>query len=843
MKVVFITNDFIIEPLGIMYLSSCLKKAGHQVSIVKTIYNEYERYALMDKKHHPKEVVEYEEGLVRSIEDMKPDIVAYSVTTGMHSYYLRINKLIKERVDAISVFGGPHPTFFPDTICEEGVDAICIGEGDEAFTEFADQLSLGKDVRTIKNFWVKQEDSVYKNDVRPLIENLDKVPFPDRDIIYNFESSYNNPIKNFIIGRGCSYNCTYCFNHAYFALYAGKGRRVRLRTPENVISEIISVIRRAPLQIVYFQDDIFVLSHAWLQKFLSIYVNKINLPYHCHLRADLIDEELLEMLQASGCLSVTLALESGNDYIRNKVLRRGMSREQIYTACSLLRKFGIRFRTENMIGLPGEDLGTALETLRMNIKCKPDIGWASLYQPYPKTVLGAKCQEMGLYDGSLDSIKPSFFEESILSLKDKKKIENLQKLFSLLVEFPFLLPLALVLIRLSPNRSFRRIYKAWKEHCYSRRLYRPKSCKRIRGGVREHVISMAKNMLSYSFKAAVAMDLFSILRWFGRKKILILGYHGISAFPQREGVIDFDYRHIPLKQLERQMVYLKKHYNIMPLSEIARRLKAGESLPNNTVAITFDDGYADIYLNGFELMKHYSIASTVFLISGLVDTDEIAWFDKIEMAFDSACNDGPVKGDESGSEFMLNLLSREDRIKSSIAVKERLKSLDEEQRRTIEKKLLSNLQFNGSYRNDFYSHLNSSQMEKMKEAFFDFGSHSVTHPVLTKTKKGPLDFEVTESKKELSRITKTRVDAFSYPNGSYNDAVENAVIKAGYLCAVTTEYGTNDSNSNLHRLKRVEITGIFSFEYFVCSLFPWLKKAVDGFIKSLRHCHEDLLRY
>jgi len=119
----------------------------------------------------------------------------------------------------------------------------------------------------------------------------------------------------------------------------------------------------------------------------------------------------------------------------------------------------------------------------------------------------------------------------------------------------------------------------------------------------------------------------------------------------------------------------------------------------------------------------------------------------------------------------------------------------------------------------------------MKEVFFDFGSHSATHPILTKVKKEQLDFEVSESKKELNKITKTRIDSFSYPNGSYDNIVEKAVINADYLCAVTTEYGANDLKSNLYRLKRIEVTGTFSFEYFVCSLYPWLKRIVDRFSK------------
>jgi radical SAM superfamily enzyme YgiQ (UPF0313 family)/peptidoglycan/xylan/chitin deacetylase (PgdA/CDA1 family) len=746
----------------------------------------------------------------------------------MHLYYLRINKLIKKAAKVYSVFGGPHPTFFPEIINEEGVDAVCIGESEEAFTEFTRKLSEGKDITKTANFWVKQNGEVFKNEIRPLITDLDTINFPDRELIYKFESSYNNPIKNFIIGRGCPYNCTYCFNHAYYDLYAGKGQRIRLRTPENVIAEISSVADSAPLKIVYFQDDIFVLSRPWLNKFLGFYNETIKLPYHCHLRADLVNEELLELLKISGCLSVTLALESGNDHIRNQVLKRSMSKAQIYSACALLRKFKIRFRTENMIGLPGENIGTALETLKMNIKCGPDIGWASLYQPYPKTVLGAKCKELGLYDGSLDSIRPSFFEESILALKDKRRIENLQKLFSLVVEFPVLLPIAVNLTRLPQNQIFRKIYKTWKEFCYSKRLYlvKPKKAS-VKRRPKNYFSEFAKKLLRFGLKLTVKTDIFVLLRWFQRKKVIILGYHGISEFSHRRGAQDFDYRHIPLNRFKKQLVYLKKHYNILPLSEIVTRLKKGEALPNNPVAITFDDGYSDVYDNGFALMKRFNVPATVFLISSLIDSPDIPWFDKIELAFNLGKNSQvPICG------LPVDLLSREARIKSCVSVKERLKELDSEDRDEAEKKVLEALEFKGPDPDNFYGHLNSQQIKKMSGSLFEFGSHTVTHPILTKVKPDVLDRELNDSKKELSRITDTKVDLFCYPNGSYNHSVVSAVKRAGYSCALTTEYGVNDFKSNLYGLKRIEVGGAFTFEYFVCSLFPGLKKITDKFIKT-----------
>lgn len=472
MKILFLIHDFIIEPLGIMYLSSALKRAGHQVDIVKTGYSEYYLNALSAEGSHRKETVQTEADIIRLVKNHSPQIIAFSVTTGMHSYYASLARKIKKRMKVISVFGGPHPTFFPEFVNEEGVDIICRGEGEEAFLELVKNLEDDRPIDKIRNLWVKEQGIIHKNEVRPLIDNLDKITFPDRKLIYQFETSLNNPIRNFMLSRGCPYECPYCFNHAYFELYKGRGKRVRFRSVSNLVEEIKEVKEKYPLGIVYIQDDIFILSKRIFNEFNDRYQREIKLPFHCHLRADLIDEEIIKRLKEANCLSVTLAVESGNSYLRNEILKRNMTAQQIYTAARLLRKYKIKFRIENMVGLPGGNLSTAIETLKMNIKCRPDIGWASLYQPYPRTALGISCQEKGLYDGRLEDIRSSFFETSILRIENKKEIENLQKLFSITVELPFLLPLVRLLIKLPPNPIFDWVYKRWKKYCYDKRLYR-----------------------------------------------------------------------------------------------------------------------------------------------------------------------------------------------------------------------------------------------------------------------------------------------------------------------------------------------------------------------------------
>ncbi len=442
MRILFVVKDFIIEPLGIMYLSTALKLAGHQTDIVKADIENVE-----DK-----------------IKDFSPNIVAYSIITGDHKYFRNLNLKLKEKFNFIAVFGGSHPTFFNEFINEQGVDIICIGEGDEAMVDLANRIREGKDFSDIPNLWVKKQGIIIKNPVRCLTD-VNLIDFPDRELIYTkYPKSYHNPIKNFIGTRGCPYNCSYCYNHSLKEIYQNKGQYVRLRAVDNLIEEIRQVKNKYPLKMLYFQDDTFGTQMAWLEEFCQKYPQSIGLPFHCHTRANLVNEKAIDLLKKAGCSGVTFAIETANDYLRNELLGRNMSREEIIKAAKIIKKAGLKLRIFNMLGIPQGSLSDDFETLKLNILCQPDLGWSTIYQPYPKTKLGDLAIKLGLYDGNYDKIlESSYFGESPLNIPDKDKVNNLQKLFSVAVSFPFLLPLVRILINFPPNPLFKKIYAFWKE--------------------------------------------------------------------------------------------------------------------------------------------------------------------------------------------------------------------------------------------------------------------------------------------------------------------------------------------------------------------------------------------
>lgn len=409
MKILFINKPFFIEPLGLMYLSSTLKKEGYETGLLLT-----------------------SENLEEKVLTYRPDIIAYSIMTGDQDFYDKINKNLQDKCDFYSIAGGPHPTFFPEMIEKSSFDAICRGEGENSLKMFL-QNHFSPDT---PNFWFNLGNSIIKNPVSSLIDNLDNIPFPDRNIAFKYENINKGPIKHFIASRGCPFNCSYCFNESYYKIYEGKGNRVRFRSVDNLIGEISEVISSSPTKIVYFQDDTFILNRDWVTEFSIKYKEKINLPFHCHTRANLVKEDIVKNLKSAGCYSVHLAAESGNDEIRRKVLNRNMSKKQILDSVNLFKKHDIKVMLQNMLGLPFSSLNNDFETLELNIQCQPDYAWASIFQPYPGTELGERCIREGLYRGDFSDISGNFFEESVLNIPNRNEIANLQKLFAITVKYP-----------------------------------------------------------------------------------------------------------------------------------------------------------------------------------------------------------------------------------------------------------------------------------------------------------------------------------------------------------------------------------------------------------------------
>lgn len=435
-KVLFIQN-IPFEFMGPMYISAMLKENGHDCRLLIT----------KDNKNYLSELMDY-----------NPDIVAFSVMTGPHLAAIETAHAIKQNINAMVVFGGPHPTFFPDVIKESCVDIVCIGEGEEAMVELTDNLDRGKDISSIRNMWIKKGDEIVKNSPRPLISDLDHLPFPDRSLYDQCSVLRSLKFIRVLTGRGCPFNCSFCFNHALKEIYNDSGGSyVRKRSPQNIIDEIKESLKRQEIKLVRFPDDTFIGKRSWTKTFLVLYREQVGLPFTCLVHPVELTEGIVADLKISGCINMFFGVESGSDDIRNNILKKGVKTEKLFKVAKWCRKHKLKFGTYSMYGLPTETVEDAIQTVKINAEMRPTYVMSTVFQPYPGTGIANFSIEKNLLDNNM-GFKHLQQDGSILKSENIDRLINIHRLSFYGVKFPFLIPVIKQLSKLPQNRIFRMLY-------------------------------------------------------------------------------------------------------------------------------------------------------------------------------------------------------------------------------------------------------------------------------------------------------------------------------------------------------------------------------------------------
>jgi radical SAM superfamily enzyme YgiQ (UPF0313 family) len=436
--------------MGTMYLSGALKRRGHEVALI-----------------HASDGSSAVEGRVAAF---KPDVIAYSIMTGEHPKMLSLNRELKARHSFLAVFGGPHPTFFPAFIEENSCDAVCVGEGGRVFPEFCDRLQSGGNYWETPNFIVKHEGRVFANEVMPLIEDLDDLPSPDRDLVYAQDAHIKEDSCHiFFSSWGCPFQCTYCFNNRYNELYRGKGRTVRYHSPERIIEDILAVKSKYRMSMVYFVDDLFLSKPAaWFDTFCELYKRKVGLPFSFHARANLVSAGVLAKLKDAGLSLVWMGVECGDEKIANELLKRSLTNAQIISAAGIIKGLGIKLITQNLTGLPlADSYEVDLKTLDLNLRIRPDFAWAAVLYPYPGTPISEYAMKQGFLkpEGPVPLDTNKRYTSLNFSPAEKSRIENLHKLFGVAVNFPWLRRHLDTLTRLPLSALYLFIFYAWYGYC------------------------------------------------------------------------------------------------------------------------------------------------------------------------------------------------------------------------------------------------------------------------------------------------------------------------------------------------------------------------------------------
>lgn len=403
MRIAFVTSHY--ENLAIEYLSALVKRDGHETALFfePALFHNffYDSNLLHDRFFN------FRGRILDGLAAWKPDIVAFSVISDNYRWTLELARAARSRTGAKIVFGGVHPTSLPERTLAEGTpDFIVAGEGEGAFPELVNALAAGGDPSRIANVGGRSGGKAWLNPPRPLIKDLDSLPFPDKDLFFRECGLLVRKSYMMTASRGCSSSCSYCWNSMIRTVYPeGYFRR---RSPENAIAELAWAKERYGIERVTFYDEVFTSDRAWLELFLALYREKIKLPFFCCVHPDNIDGPIVKLLEEAGCGAVNIGLQTANEDTRRRTLNRGGTNAAAALALDLLGRSRIYVYSNIMLGLPEETEKDVEETLLFCARHKADLPAIYWLRYYPGTRIIETARKMGiLSDAQVEKINDS----------------------------------------------------------------------------------------------------------------------------------------------------------------------------------------------------------------------------------------------------------------------------------------------------------------------------------------------------------------------------------------------------------------------------------------------------
>ena len=363
---------FLNPPLGLCYLSASLKRAGHEALVL-----DCEAQGLNFAK------------IFEIIQRERPDLIGITATSPELANALTIAQELKARLSTPIVFGGVHVTIFKDQLLREipAVDFGVVGEGEATIVELLEAVDQPQKFPDIQGLIFREKDAVRQNPLRPLIPDLDELPFPDRTgqapelYFRNVPSVGYQTTAAFMSSRGCPCHCTYC------AIDQIPGwRRVRYRSAPNVVDEIEFLVRELKIKHISFNDDVLTMNRSRVYDICQeIHRRNLHFTWEGLSRADCVDLNLLKAMRAAGFVRISYGIESGNPDILKSTCKNE-TLEQITEAFRLTRQAGIIARGSLIIGLPFETRRTVEDSFRYISHLEGlDQVIINILQPYPGT--------------------------------------------------------------------------------------------------------------------------------------------------------------------------------------------------------------------------------------------------------------------------------------------------------------------------------------------------------------------------------------------------------------------------------------------------------------------------
>lgn len=436
---------------GVKALSATLKQHGHETDCF---------------------VTSEERDFGRAVLDWQPDVLGVYATTGQECWpYPYIREWRKELRHLKVVMGGPHTSFANDVLGKDAefVDATIKGEAEYALLDLVEAWASNAPIDDIPNIAHLRDGVPHQNPIRPIVQDLDTLPFPDVDVFYKYPFLRNKRVLQVHASRGCQNNCTYCtvpLMKREWVSDRKKEKFNRTKSVDYLCAEMTDILARYPnFRMVNFGDAALNMYRGWIDEFAAKWPERVGLPFACNVNINYLNEQDIVCLKRAGCVSVQFGLESGSEAVRLEVYKKGYTDEVVERIPQLFKKHKITFRTNNMMGSPAESIEDMFETARVNRRIKPNGCTVLIYRPFKSTVLGREDFARNRVDLDKD-IGPSLHRDSQLKRDDVDLVVNLQKLFNVAVYLPGGEALVRRLIRMPRNRVFEWTHLAflWYQH-------------------------------------------------------------------------------------------------------------------------------------------------------------------------------------------------------------------------------------------------------------------------------------------------------------------------------------------------------------------------------------------
>jgi radical SAM superfamily enzyme YgiQ (UPF0313 family) len=370
------------QPLGTLYVAAYLKKAGHEVRFLNGAFMIHA-------------------DIMREISNFRPDVVGiYSTAFGWKKAVFTASEIRKGRFKTRPCItaGGPYPIAVKEKCLSDSMDfdAVVTGEGERTMVEMMDRMSRGKSLAGVEGLVFRKDGKIIKNPPRPLITDIDTLPFPARELLGKAAdyipppATYRRkPVAVMITSRGCNRRCIYCFQ-----IDREREHGIRFRSVENVMEEIELCLKQGYREIKFIDDTLAADYDRAMEIAKEIKRRKLNFTWFASACVHQVDTPLLKAFKDAGCWAILFGAESGVQKDLNAV-RKGITLDQIRKAVMAAKDAGLTVYTPFLFGIPGQTFEDGLKTIEFACELNPDIANFHALTPFPGTELHDNIDKYG----------------------------------------------------------------------------------------------------------------------------------------------------------------------------------------------------------------------------------------------------------------------------------------------------------------------------------------------------------------------------------------------------------------------------------------------------------------